>query len=162
MTCSRATTAVRFASLILTSVIGCRLTLGSANETINLPKARAFSDNLVRLIIADKPTVIWQKMEARFRKEVTEAQIRPLLDQVYAQYGGRPLEAEFKSEASGQKIYPDGVTKPMRKFWYAVRTSTHAKGKYFLFVEVVPDDEVLACSGFSIVTFPGGVPPELR
>lgn len=162
MTCSPVATIGCFASLILATGVGCRLTLGGVNETIDLPKARAFSDNFIQLIIADEAAAIRQKMEARFRKEVTEAQTRPLLDQVYVQYGGRPLEAEFKSEASGQKIYPDGVTKPMRKFWYAVRTTTHAKGKYFLFVEVVPDDEGLACSGFSIVTFPGGPPPEFR
>ena len=88
--------------------------------------------------------------------------MRSTLDQVYAQYGGRPLEAEFKSEATGQKIYLDGTSKPMLKFWYAVRTTTEAKGKYFLFVEVVPDEGRLACTGFSIVTFPGGAPPEFR
>jgi hypothetical protein len=149
-------------SLIAAAAVGCRLSLGAAGDAIDLPKARAFSDTLVALIIDDKPEDIWQKMEARFRRDVAKAQIRPMLDQVYAQYGGRPLEAEFKSESSGQKVYLDGTTKPMRKFWYAVRTDTHAKGEYFLFVEVVPDEGRLACTGFSIVSFPGGAPPEFR
>jgi hypothetical protein len=140
--------------------MGCQLSRSAAGERIDQHEARVFSDGLVALIVADKPADIWQKMEARLRRELPDT--RATLDQVYAQYGGKPAEAEFKSEASGQKVYLDGTTKPMRKFWYAVRTETHAKGKYFLFVEVVPDEGRLGCTGFSIVTFPGGPPPELR
>jgi len=59
-------------------------------------------------------------------------------------------------------MFSDGTSKPLRKFWYAVRTTTAAKGKYFLFVEVVPGEGRPACSGFAIVTFPGGAPSWLQ
>jgi hypothetical protein len=150
------------ASLVVVSGMSCQPSLKAAGDPIDSKKARAFSDSLVALIIADKPAAIWRKMEARFRRELPETRMRTVLDQVYAQYGGQPLEAEFKSEAAGQKIYLEGTSKPMRKFWYSVRTTTQAKGKYFLFVEVVPDEGSLACTGFSIVTFSGGPPPEFR
>ena len=150
------------ASLIFVAGTGCRLSLNAGDATIDLQEARVFSDALVALIIADQPADIWQKMEARLRQELPATQMRSVLDQVYAQYGGRPVEAEFKSESSGRKVYLDGTSKPMRKFWYAVRTTTHPKGKYFLFVEVVPDEGRLACTGFSIVSFPGGPPQEFR
>lgn len=117
---------------------------------------------MVAVVVEDNPTGIYRKMEARFRKDVPEAQMRPALDQIYAQYGGRPLEAVFKSEATGQKVYPDGDTKPLQRFWYAVSTTTEPMGKYFLIVEVVPDGAGLACAGFSIVSFPAGSPPWLN
>jgi hypothetical protein len=162
MTCSRAKAAWLVGGLVAVAAIGCHNSLSASGDAIDATKARAFSDDLVALIVADKPGEVWQKMEVRLRRELPEARMRSTLDQVYAQYGGRPVEAEFKSASSGQKAYLDGAIRPMRKFWYAVRTETHAKGKYFLFVDVVPDEGHLGCTGFSIVTFPGGPPPELR
>ena len=162
MTRSRAGRVCLVAFLIAVSATGCHRSLNAAGEKLDPDEARRFSNDFVGLIVADKPADIWQKMEARLRRDLAETQMRATLDRVYAQYGGKPLEAEYKSESSGEKVYLDGTTKPMRKFWYAVRTETHAKGKYYLFVEVVPDAGRLACTGFSIVSFPGGPPPELR
>jgi hypothetical protein len=100
-------------------------------------------------------------MERAFRDAVSEQDVGPMLGKIYAAYG-RPLEVEPKNDEVGYKAYGSGVRKPMRKFWYAVRTSTRQKGTYFLFTEIVPDGGPLACSGFSIVSFPLGIPPSLK
>jgi hypothetical protein len=128
---------------------------------IDASKARAFSDSLVKAILEGKPAEIRRHMEDAFRVAVPDNQMEPLLTRVYS-YGGKPLEAEFKSAEVGYRLYEGGRAKPLRKFWYAVRTSEHPKGKYFLFVEVVPDETSLACASFQIVSFPLGAPPILK
>lgn len=100
-------------------------------------------------------------MEQAFRDAVPEKDMKPLAEKVYSIYG-KPLDAEFKNGEIGYRMYENGVRKPMRKFWYAVRTSEHEKGTAFLFTEIIPDGKSLACGQFSIVTFPLGIPPSLR
>ena len=80
---------------------------------------------------------------------------------MYQAYG-TPLEFEFKNVERGNKAYPNGENKEMFKFWYAARTSKAEKGLYFLFVEVVQDDQNVAFSSFAIVQFQGEVPENLR
>ena len=130
-------------------------------SSIDPKKAREFSDSVVQAILEDRYGDLRQKMEQAFRDAVSEKDMKPTVEKVYSWYG-KPLEAEFKSEELGYRMYENGERKPLRKYWYAVRTSEHEKGTAFLFTEIVPDGESLACVQFSIVTFPLGIPPSLR
>jgi hypothetical protein len=129
---------------------------------VDLPKARAFSDQLVKSILAEDLPAIRTSMEPAFREAYDTSAVRALLDQMFAAYG-KPLEAEFKSDEIGKQVYQDGTVKPLRKFWYALQTATQAKGTYFMIIAVVPGDgESLACVTFSIVSFFNDVPEQLR
>jgi hypothetical protein len=125
-------------------------------------KARTFSDDLVKAIVAEDLQSIRGRMEPAFRKAYDLSHVRELLDQMFAAYG-KPLEAEFKSDEVGKQVYEDGTVKPLRKFWYALRTTTHDKGSYFMIIAVVRGQgESLACVTFSIVSFFNGRPEHLR
>ena len=130
-------------------------------SSIDRQSARGFSDALVEAIVADRRSDLHLRMEKAFRDAVSENQASRMLEQLYSTYG-IPLEAEFKMDEAGFRMYANGERKPMRKFWYAIRTSRYERGSHFLFVEVVPDENGLACATFSIVTFPYGIPPSLR
>jgi hypothetical protein len=80
---------------------------------------------------------------------------------MFAMYG-KPLDVEYKMDQLGRKAGTGGYDKPMRKFWYATRTSKYEKGTVFLTVEVVPDEGQLASSGVAMVTFPMGAPSSLK
>jgi hypothetical protein len=101
-----------------------------------------------------------RKFEVEFQTSITDEQFDSMVLQVLESYG-RPLGLEFKQEESGSKMYSDGGTKPVEKFWYAAKTTKYENG-YFLIVEVVPDGSTLAVSSFSMVNFPLGVPENLR
>jgi hypothetical protein len=131
-------------------------------SSIDQKKARELSDSVTTALIEDRNKDLYLKMEKAFRDAASEKDMKPMLEQMYSVYG-KPLEVEYKMDEAGFKIYgDDGTRKPMRKFWYAVRTSKAEKGTYFLFTEIVPDGESLACSSFSIVSFPLGIPPSLQ
>jgi len=84
-----------------------------------------------------------------------------MVDQINETYG-RTLAFEFKQEESGQEIYDNGKTKQLCKFWYAIRTTKFQQGSHFSIVEVVPEDNGLAVSSFSTVSFPSGLPQNLK
>ena len=130
-------------------------------SSIDQKKARELSDSVVKAIIEDRQNELRQKMEQAFRDYYSEKDMKPLLEKIYSAYG-KPLEVEFKKDEVGYKIYDTGERKPMRKFWYSVRTTKQTKEPQFLFTEIVPDGDALACVGFSIVTFTHGIPPDLR
>jgi len=124
-------------------------------------KARRLSDSIVDNLVRDSRTDLRAKMERGMRDYYDEKSFSSIVDQMFGMYG-KPLEAEYKMDDVGSKTYPDGQSKPMRKFWYSVRTTKHEKGSHYLFVEIVPDEGGLAGSSFAIVTFPLGAPPALR
>jgi hypothetical protein len=129
--------------------------------SIDENRAREVSDTLAQAIINDQTKDLYYLMEKGFRDAASEQDVKPMLAQLYSVYG-KPLEVEYKSDELGFKIYTDGTKKPMRKFWYAVRTSTQPKGTYYFFTEIVPDGDSPRCSSFSIVSFPLGVPDSLK
>ncbi len=100
-------------------------------------------------------------MEDAYQNTVPEAAMPKLLEQVYA-YGGKPLDAAFKDHAVGERLYWDGSRKPLRKFWYSVRTNRAPMGTYYLCVEVVPEGPRLAAAQFAVVSFANGAPPNLQ
>lgn len=127
---------------------------------IDRKKARELSDNLANAIIKDNDKEIYAIMEKRFRDYAAEKDVRPILDKLYRAYG-KPMEVEYKKVDVGSEIY-NGQMRSVNKFWYAVKTSTEEKGKYFLNVNIILDGDSLGCSVFGIVSFTNGVPPDLR
>ena len=128
---------------------------------IDAKQAREVSDKVAQAIIHDRTRDLYQLLENAFRDAASEQDIKPMLAQMYSVYG-TPLEVEFKNDEVGFKVYADGARKSMRKFWYALRTSTQPKGTYFFFTEIVPDGDSLRCSSFSIVSFSDGIPDSLK
>lgn len=124
-------------------------------------KAREVADSLVRSVIANKYAAVHAGMEQAFRDAISEKEIKPALARLYEPYG-KPLEAEYKMQEEGYRQYQNGMKKPMRKLWYAIRTAAQPKGKYFLFVEVVPDGKALAAASLQIVGFVGDPPAALK
>ena len=103
-----------------------------------------------------------QKVEKDARDYYDEKSFGSVIDQMFAIYG-KSFEAEYKMDDVGRKIGSGGYDKPMRKFWYAIRTTKYKKGSHFLTVEIVPDEGGLASSGFTTVTFPlGAIPHSLK
>ena len=158
-------------TIFLLSVTGCAQNKTPADSptsqesvdggSIDRKQARDVSDDLAQAIIQDRTNDLYRIMEKEFRNAASEEDVEPMLAQLYSVYG-KPLEAEYKSDEVGFKAYADGTRKPMRKFWYAVRTSTQAKGTYYFFTEIVPDGDSPRCSSFSIVSFPLGIPDSLK
>ncbi len=122
--------------------------------------ARNLSDRVANELIQD-PRDNRDSMESAFRDTVTANDFNSILDQMVQVYG-KPIEFEFKREELGSKVYADGTTKAMRKFWYAANTTKYEKGSHFLIVEVVPDGGNVAVSSFAIVDFPLGIPETLQ
>lgn len=123
--------------------------------------ARKLSDSLVDDLTNDRRENIRARTEKAFQDEVGERQFNLMLEQML-EANGKLLEHELKQEEVGSKLYADSQSKPMIKFWYAVRTTRYEMGSHFLIVEVVPDGDGLAVSSFAIVTFSQEVPPALK
>ena len=138
---------------------------GSCQREIRVPidrnAARSLSDALANDLINDRRDSVRRRLEGSFREETTEAQVEFILSRMFDTYG-KPTEVEFKLDEEGIKSYAFGKSKSLRKFWYAVRTTKHEKGEYFLVVEVVPEGDSLGVASFSIVGFSDGVPRMLR
>ena len=147
---------------ILLSACGRR---ASSSETERFPiestTARNLSDRVASDLIHDRRSILRDTMENAFRETVEANDFDSIIDQMLQVYG-RPIEFEFKQEELGSKLYADGTTKAMRKFWYAAETTKYEKGSHFLIVEVVPDGGELAVSSFAIVNFPLGIPETLK
>jgi hypothetical protein len=123
--------------------------------------ARTLSDSMVDDLLNDRRDKLRGKMEQAFRDYYDEKAWDASLDPMFDTFG-TPLEAEYKWNEVGRKTAMGGYDKPLRKFWYAVRTTKYERGSNFITVEIVPDNGTLASSGIAIVNFPLGVPDNLR
>jgi hypothetical protein len=165
----RATKFTEFIFFVLaTFLLGCvkppiisPASQAAAAEAIDLGKARQLSDSLAEDLLKDNRVNLWKRMEVAARDYYDENSFGSTVDQMFTMYG-KALEVEYKLDEVGRKTGSGGYDKPMRKFWYAVRTAKYEKGNVYLTVEVVPDHGGLAISGFSMVTFPLDVPPSLK
>lgn len=133
----------------------------ASNVVIDQVQARTYSDSIVQDLLKDNREALLSKMEVQAREYYGIEGMNEVVDQMFAMFG-KPLAADYKKDEIGRKTGTGGYDKPMRKFWYVVETTKYPKGNYFIFVEVVPDGEAIASSGFAIVNFPIGVPPDMR
>ncbi|HEX7721701.1 MAG TPA: hypothetical protein VF397_06055 [Pyrinomonadaceae bacterium] len=153
--------------LILLLAAGVKLPIitpasqAEADKTIDHEQARKLSDLIPANLLKNDRPMLRDAMEKGFRDYYDDAAFASLIDKMFATFG-EPLDVEYKMDELGRKTGADGHDKPMRKFWYATRTTKYEKGTVFLTVEVVPDEGHLASSGVALVTFPVGVPPALK
>ena len=162
-----------FRSLVLHSFLGLLLLVGlsacgSAPEPglpeLDLQQSRAVSDAVANDLIGDNAMDLFKRMDAGFHALVkNEKDTEAVIQNMYELYG-RPLECEYKIAKSGIRV--DGTWKrSKRDFFYAVKTTLHPKGKYFLKIEVVANAQASAIdvSGFGFFNFKdGNVPDYLR
>jgi len=132
-----------------------------AERAIDQGQARQLSDSIADNLLKDDRPNLRKSMEKGFRDYYDDASFASLIDRMFATYG-KPLEVEYKMDEIGRKTGSGGYDKPVRKYWYAARTSKYEKGTVYLVVEIVPDEGGLAGSSVSLVTFPLGVPPSLK
>lgn len=146
---------------ILLSACGRQATFETEPFAVDSTTARNLSNRVANDLIDDGRNILRDRMEIAFRDTVAANDFDSIIDQMVQVYG-RPIEFEFKQEELGSKLYADGTTKAMRKFWYAAKTTKYEKGSHFLIVEVVSDGQELAVSSFAIVNFPLGIPETLK
>src|ERR1043166_6630335 len=111
-----------------------------ADKAINIEQARKISDSIADNLLKDDRAKLRALMEKGFRNYFDDASFASLIDRMFAAYG-KPLEVEYKMDELGRKTGSGGYDKPVRKFWYATRTSKYDKGTVYLVVEIVPDDD---------------------
>ena len=159
-------TALVFALIVAVCLVaGCSSTSVSTAITANtesspIPEAEAreLADAVVDDVLAEDTHALYKRMHQAFQASSPPDDLS--LDILY-EYGGRPVEAEYKMDEAGTVTSAE-VSIPTRKFWYAVETDEHEMGEFFLFVEVIEEVEGLACSQFSIVRFADEVPLQLQ
>jgi hypothetical protein len=142
--------------------------LGSASHSAELSPAaaideaaaRTLADTVVKELIAGRYPQLRAHMEQAFQSTVTADGVSKTLAPMFLAFG-KPLEARFSRVSAGQKTYLGGDRKPMQRFWYDVRTTKAQMGKYFLWIDIVPEQDHLACTYLSIVTrvTGPGIPP---
>lgn len=155
-----------FLLVLLTHLIGCvrppvvtPSSQAEAEKAIDRTTARLVSDEIANRLREDDRVKLRSLMESGFKEYYDDVEFNSIVDEMVGAYG-RPLELEFKMDEIGRKT-AIGYDKPLRKFWYAARTSKYEKGTVYLTVEIVPDGDRLASSGVALVTFPLGAPPSL-
>jgi hypothetical protein len=131
--------------------------LSSLQGEIGPPQARGLADQVAEAVVANRPAVLFELMESAFRASTTAAESKASVERIIL-YGGKPLKAVFKQEASGVGAYA-GKTGPVLTYWYRLDTSGGTAGPYFLKVDVVRDGSVYAVGQFSVVNFPVNGPP---
>ena len=130
-----------------------------SGSAIDRAAAQKVSDSFIAHLVANRVSDAVGQMEPEIfqsaTREQVEAQIRKLFD-----YCGRPLDSEFKHDEIGFKIYASGQKKPMRKFYYAAKTTQYPKGVCFFSVEVVPIQNGLGVTTFGPLKLQSGELPE--
>ncbi|MEQ1646571.1 MAG: hypothetical protein ABL959_24160 [Pyrinomonadaceae bacterium] len=124
-------------------------------------QARILADSIVADLLKDNRETLLSKMEVGAREYYGLSGLNEVVDKMFSSYG-KPLSADYKKDEVGRKTGIGAYDKPMRKFWYLVETSKYPKASHFIFVEIVPDGLGIASSGFAIVNFPMGVPPDMQ
>lgn len=132
-----------------------------AEKAIDVGKARQISDSMAEDLIKKDQRAMREKMEKAAREYYDEKAFSKVVDGMLAMFG-QPVSVEFKKHGIGRRTGAGNYDKPMRKFWYSVKTDKHEYGHVYLFVEIVPDENKLASSGFSLVTFPLGAPSDMQ
>ena len=140
-------------------VFALALTGCKSGSSIDRMAAQKVSDSFMAYLVADRVNDAVGEMEPEMfqlaSREQVEGQLRKLFD-----YCGRPLDSEFKHDEIGFKIYLSGHKKPMRKFYYAARTTQFPKGVCFFAVEVVPVQNGLGVTTFGPLKLLSGELPE--
>ena len=150
---------VRVMIVLLVLSAGCVACNVSTTASIDREEAQKLSDSFMSDLVNNKVAEAVNLMESGFVKSLgskdAEATIRKLFE-----YCGQPKEYEFRHDEIGTRMYLDGRTKPMRKFFYVGATTMHPRGICFFAVEIVPGDNDLRVASFGPLKVLTGKPPE--
>jgi hypothetical protein len=136
-------------------MIGCASQSADVS-TLKPEGARTTADAFMADLVADRVGDALQLMDTDFAQTSgAEAQLRRLFE-----YCGRPLEFEFKHQEEGFKVFMNGTRKPMRKFYYAGKTTQYPKGECFFGVDVVADSNRMVVTTFGPLKLMQGQLPE--
>ena len=147
-------------TLGLYSTSSCSEATGLNSERVRIG-ARVLSDSIADDIINNRRSSIYGKLERSFRESINKTDVDSMYSQIVKTYG-IPTNFVFKQDELGVKTYAQGTRKPIRKFWYAARTTKFPQGGCFLIVEIVQDGDRLAVAEFSLVTFSENIPRFLK
>jgi len=129
--------------------------------TIDRKKARELSDSITEAIIEDRYKDIYTKMGKTFREAITEKGMKPALNKLYST-SRRPLEVKYKMDDTNFEMF-NGQKRPIRIFYYVVRTSKKDNGTYFLIINIVLEENSLVCSTFFFMNYSNDeIPPQLQ
>ncbi len=131
--------------------------LGCARKAIDLEAARKLSDEFMLDLVSHRTDAAFDKMEPEFSRMVNRSDFAPQLGKLF-QYCGWPKDRELKDVMSGQKVYADGHTNPIRKFVYAADTDQFSKGQCYFSVEVAPSGQSVRVTSFGLLKVTSGNP----
>lgn len=125
-------------------------------------QARSMANAVANDLLQGDMKDLFQRLDPGFHMVVnSDQELRNQVQKMEGMYG-HLLEWRFKMSQTG--VRKDGVwRRGSRAFIYAVKTTKHPYGKYFLKVEVVPAYDgkgPIDVSGFGYFTFSDGVIPE--
>ncbi len=125
-------------------------------------QARSMANQVANDLIQEDIKDLYQLLDSGFHMVVaSDQELKKQIGKMEGVYG-RLLEFRFKMSQTG--IRKDGVwRRGSRAFIYAVKTTKHPFGKFFLKVEVVPSYDgkgPIDVSGFGYFTFDNGIIPE--
>lgn len=127
---------------------------------IDFVEARKKSDFIAHLLVEGDRIKLREQMETLAREYFDDRAFSGTVDKMFDIYG-MPVSYQFWKDEIGRKTGLVGdYDKPLRKFWYYLKTTKYETGTVFLTVEIVPDGESLGSSGFAMLTFPLGTPPD--
>jgi uncharacterized protein len=110
-------------------------------------EALEFSRRFVSAILERRYTDAYSRMDHGFREAVSEDQMGPMIQEMYASYGGEPTGAEL---ASDESVYNNDQEKRIYKFWYNLSGEEYGKGDFIFFTEITSYSAGLICTSFYI------------
>jgi hypothetical protein len=136
------------------ALVGCK-----SGSSIDSVAAQKVSDSFMAYLTADRVKDAVSEMEPEMFQSATHEQVETQIRKLF-EYCGRPLDSELKHDEIGFKAYLSGHQNPMRKFYYAARTTQYPKGVCFFSVEVVPIQNGLGVTTFGPLKLQSGKLPE--
>lgn len=135
--------------------------ISKAKQEINEVSGRQIADLIAADVVRRDEKAIFSRLPKEIRDTMSADQILFVFDSLDTAYG-RLEEYKFKKDFIGKWVSLSGSEQPMRKYWYAAKTSKHDFGTVFLTVSIVPDKDGLGCSAFEMVVFPEGTPDHMK
>lgn len=138
------------------ALVSCRAIDPAPVTRLDAP-AQTLSSRVATDVLTGNVDDLYPLLHPNTQELMTKPQLASLLKQFDA-FSGKPLEAQLKRRAHGRMIGGTWGRRPVWKFWYALRTSKAAPGKYYLTVQIVEDGDVVRVAQVADVTISGDNP----
>jgi hypothetical protein len=138
---------LRFKWFVGTMSMMLLVAYAKAETSIDDTAARQLADAVVADFIRERYKDLRERYEKPLKDSVRQDGMAPAYEAMFASFG-KPLEVRFRRVVRGQERRLTG-SRPFHKYWYDMRTTKAEMGKYFLWVDIVPEGDHLACSAMS-------------